>query len=118
VNDASTIIYEEVGENANIIFGAVIDENLKDEIMVTVIATGFNQAARKPAPKRVNTIRLDSKNLEKPAFVRHGKITEQQQLNFEPQKEKAKEGTFDFEDDFPTEPDDLDIPTFLRKQMD
>jgi len=41
VTEASNIITEEVDPDANIIFGAVIDENLDDEIRVTVIATGF-----------------------------------------------------------------------------
>lgn len=117
VNDASTIIYEEVGENANIIFGAVIDENMKDEIMVTVIATGFNQAAHRPAPKRATTIKLDPTQLEKPAFTRREKITQQQKLDFD-QTPASKNNSFDLDDDIPQEPDDLDIPTFLRKQMD
>ncbi|MBQ9634787.1 MAG: cell division protein FtsZ [Acidaminococcaceae bacterium] len=42
VTEASNIITEAVDPEANIIFGAVIDENLDDEIRVTVIATGFN----------------------------------------------------------------------------
>ncbi len=41
VNEASNIITEAVDPNANIIFGAVIDETLEDEIRITVIATGF-----------------------------------------------------------------------------
>ena len=42
LNDASSIIYEEAGENANVILGCVIDKNLTDEVRVTVIATGLN----------------------------------------------------------------------------
>jgi cell division protein FtsZ len=42
IDQAAMLIYDEVGDDANIIFGAVIDENLNDEIRVTVIATGFN----------------------------------------------------------------------------
>jgi cell division protein FtsZ len=41
VNEASTIIQEEAHEDANIIFGAVIDEEMGDKVRVTVIATGF-----------------------------------------------------------------------------
>jgi cell division protein FtsZ len=41
VNEAATLIQEEAHEDANIIFGAVIDENVRDELRVTVIATGF-----------------------------------------------------------------------------
>lgn len=41
VNEASTLITEAASEDAEIIFGAVIDPNLQDEVRVTVIATGF-----------------------------------------------------------------------------
>lgn len=44
VNEASEIIAEAADPEANIIFGAVIDESLKEEVRVTVIATGFDQA--------------------------------------------------------------------------
>lgn len=43
VNEASEIIAEAADPEANIIFGAVIDESLKEEVRVTVIATGFDQ---------------------------------------------------------------------------
>jgi cell division protein FtsZ len=45
VNEASSLITEEADDDAEIIFGSVIDENLKDEVRVTVIATGFNPVA-------------------------------------------------------------------------
>lgn len=48
VNAAAEIIYEAVDPNANIIFGAVIDNNLQGEIRITVIATGFATAAQAP----------------------------------------------------------------------
>ena len=41
-NEACEIIFEEAGKDANVIFGAVIDPNMGDEMNVTVIATGFN----------------------------------------------------------------------------
>ncbi len=44
VNDASTIIQNAAHEDANIIFGAVLDENMGDDIKITVIATGFRDA--------------------------------------------------------------------------
>ena len=43
VNAASSIIRESADEDANIIFGAVIDENMRDEMKITVIATGFDR---------------------------------------------------------------------------
>jgi cell division protein FtsZ len=52
VNDASTLIQEEAHEDANIIFGAVIDESMGDEIRITVIATGFGPQAAAVEPVR------------------------------------------------------------------
>src|SRR5271168_1681166 len=46
VNEASTIIQSAAHEDANIIFGAVLDEKMKDEVKITVIATGFKDATR------------------------------------------------------------------------
>jgi len=43
INEASKIIQEEAHEDANILFGAVIDDNMQGNIRVTVIATGFNK---------------------------------------------------------------------------
>lgn len=42
VDEAANLIFEEVGDQANIIMGAVIDETMGDELRVTVIATGFH----------------------------------------------------------------------------
>ena len=47
VNEASTIIQTAAHEDANIIFGAVLDDRMKDEVKITVIATGFKQTARR-----------------------------------------------------------------------
>jgi cell division protein FtsZ len=46
VNEASTIIQNAAHEDANIIFGAVLDEKMKDEVKITVIATGFKETIR------------------------------------------------------------------------
>jgi len=78
VNEAAEVIYNAVDPDANIIFGAVIDEKLQDEVIVTVIATGF-----KPQPKkerealpfiRPRTVRsssgINKENIELPPFMR------------------------------------------------
>ncbi|MBI4211718.1 MAG: cell division protein FtsZ [Deltaproteobacteria bacterium] len=61
ISEASKIIQEEAHEEANILFGAVIDETLKGSMRVTVIATGFNKpmhrtvrSAPQPQPTRVS----------------------------------------------------------------
>jgi cell division protein FtsZ len=56
VNDAATLIQEEAHEDANIIFGAVIDEAMGEELRVTVIATGFGEEAARPAEEEKVTM--------------------------------------------------------------
>jgi cell division protein FtsZ len=56
VSDASTIVQEAADEDANIIFGAVVDPNLKGKVKITVIATGFDPAANmRPASSAAQT---------------------------------------------------------------
>src|SRR5438477_7154319 len=43
VSEASNIIHDAADTDANIIFGAVLDERMKDEVKITVIATGFDR---------------------------------------------------------------------------
>jgi cell division protein FtsZ len=63
VHEANTIIVESAGEEANVIFGAVIDPNMGDDIRITVIATGFGK--NEPAPLRLfeSEILLPSRHL-------------------------------------------------------
>ena len=56
VTEAATLIQEEADEEANIIFGAVIDETLGDELRITVIATGFGEEEVLPATDRWKAI--------------------------------------------------------------
>lgn len=66
VDAAATLIQESAHEDANIIFGAVIDEQMGDEIRITVIATGFGQAAQvEPEPVRAKSEPV----AERPAFL-------------------------------------------------
>jgi cell division protein FtsZ len=51
VNEAASLIQEEAHEDANIIFGAVIDDQLSEEIRVTVIATGFGDLETRYTPR-------------------------------------------------------------------
>ena len=59
MNEAATLIQEEADEDANIIFGAVIDESMGDEVRITVIATGFGESASRPAPIRAARARIE-----------------------------------------------------------
>jgi len=82
IDEATQIIHEAAGEEANVILGAVIDENMNDDIMVTVIATGFNRRPVVTIPLRTNrparvmdripTGVEDLQKLDEPAFIRRG----------------------------------------------
>ena len=73
VSEASNIIHDAADSDANIIFGAVLDESMKDEVKITVIATGFDRRAE---PANVTAATVASKlashgpDLEIPAFLR------------------------------------------------
>lgn len=75
VNEAAEIIAEMVDPNANIIFGAVIDETLEDEVRITVIATGFDAEAKAQSlPENVRpfpTPAFDQDDLDVPTFLRN-----------------------------------------------
>ncbi|OPY82716.1 MAG: Cell division protein FtsZ [Smithella sp. PtaU1.Bin162] len=107
VNEASSLIQSEAHEDANIIFGTVIDKNMGDEIRITVIATGFEDIMKKKqAPANVthlSSFRLE--DLTTPAFLRKEKATG-----------SANVVTVGVNDDIDNI--DIEIPTFLRRQAD
>jgi len=70
VNEAAEIIAQAVDPEANIIFGAVIDETLNDEVRVTVIATGFNQQPVRPRSELEIRPFTSHDDLDIPAFLR------------------------------------------------
>lgn len=97
VNEAAAIIKETAHPDVNLIFGAVIDPNMKDQVRITVIATGFERAS---AIKR---------SIEVPATeVREN--TERRET-----VQVARTATKEFQPR-PFNTDDLDIPTFLRNR--
>lgn len=76
VNEAAEIVAEAADPEANIIFGAVIDDNLKDEVRVTVIATGFDSRPKSSGREKLPLEQIDLKSfaaeddLDIPAFLR------------------------------------------------
>jgi cell division protein FtsZ len=60
VNEASSLIQNAAHEDANIIFGSVIDPNLSDEVRITVIATGFDRSAKLATPPEPPTTKRPS----------------------------------------------------------
>jgi len=123
VNEAATMIQEEAHDDANIIFGAVIDERMKDEIRVTVIATGFGEKEERRQPinslaaaaaagirgKKVVHLGTIVDDLEAPTWQRRKASSEEA----EPVPLEKAAVQFSKEDD-----ERFDIPTFLRRQMD
>ena len=83
VNEAAELVAQAAHPDANIIFGAVIDENLEDEVRITVIATGFEQVnAASTTESRRGSNRLNDSifnsdlqedNLVIPTFLRRGR---------------------------------------------
>ncbi len=129
VNEAASMIQEEAHDDANIIFGAVIDESLTDEIRITVIATGFGEEKeeRKPAPSPLASVANLANATKKDKKVVHlGTIVDDLDT---PTWQRKKSGSdevetvtlnknnFDFNASSEDE-DKYDIPTFLRRQMD
>ncbi len=109
VNEASVLIQKEAHEDANIIFGAVIDEKMEEEIRVTVIATGFGRMEERMLPhlKKVSPISFSLRdNLEVPTYLRR-------------EREKSQEVKPEGIDELSSyDEEQYDIPTFLRKQAD
>ena len=127
-NEATSIIFEEAGISANIIFGAVIDPELKDEIRVTVIATGFNipkiisreseDLHGRPGMKTVETppTRQLQDEVNKPLHAQKENIEKVERVNSESKKPVM---TFDDTDEKPIiYGNDLKIPAFIRRQHD
>jgi len=121
------MIQEEAHDDANIIFGAVIDESLTDEIRITVIATGFGEIKdeKKPAPQP-NVASLANPMPKSRKVVHLGTIVDDLDT---PTWQRKKAGSdevetvtlsksnFEFNGN-QEEDDKYDIPTFLRRQMD
>jgi len=127
INEAAELIHQEAHDEANIIWGMVIDETMQDRVRVTVIATGFGDALNKgrtlgayqsgsyqpgtyqPAPqtlsKQVETSTYE-KRLEVPAYQRRNKDMSDTAV-----KKGAMIGAGEEEDKY-------EIPTFLRRQAD
>ena len=120
-NEATSIIFEEAGPNANIIFGAVIDPSLKDELSVTVIATGFNIPKTKSETQTVEHIESQS---FKPPKTNQLQDVENKPLHVQKDNTKIDDKdnkilTFDDTADSPViYGKDLQIPAFIRRQHD
>lgn len=105
VDEAAKIISAAADPDANIIFGATIDETMHDQIRITVVATGFDQTKQRLQQFVIQqpTPRVTSTPLTSAGSVSQPPQTEPEQAVEEPKKEEVKE-------------DDWDIPAFLRQR--
>jgi cell division protein FtsZ len=129
VNEAAAIIKETAHPDVNLIFGAVIDENMTEDIRITVIATGFEQSrVAQRRPVKTGRERLGSAPVQRPAVrpvqepvQAEDELEEatlppvQTQQPQQPPQQQARR----VEEEFTSrvyDTDDLDIPAFLRRR--
>ncbi len=124
VNEASTIIQSAGHEDANVIFGAVLDEKMKDVVKITVIATGFKTPERRErsisaAAAAISQARTASSfsHPEPPpaapapvAPAQHAPAAPQREATSLDEVRSAAKGTYG--------DDDLDVPAFIRKRSE
>jgi cell division protein FtsZ len=101
--DAMSIIQKAASDDAHIIFGTVVKEEQRDDIVVTVIATGFDNQHKAEEIIRPPFRVKREQPLEQPAYLRRKKVSNGMDF-YSPDEEYDGE--------------DLDVPTFLRKQAD
>lgn len=123
VDAAANIIQEAVGEEANVIFGAVIDEQFKDQIRVTVIATGFNQNGKKSktaiAQRKMNFIHTSIDYLDIPTYQRQTAAENDRGNGDSNDKGKGHDLELDLQEDTADlKSDNYEMPTFLRRRME
>ena len=114
MTEASDRIYNEAGDDAEIIWGTVIDDNIGEELRVTVIATGIQSEADRKKPSVSGKVRditeadlTGTNNLDEPTFIRKNKaVGEGTGAHY-----KGYRGII-------MDQDDLDIPTFMRRKAD
>ncbi len=120
VDEATGVIHESAGGDVEVIAGVVIDNNMEDEIMITVIATGFNKkaTAAQPQDRFATTMRKtgiidhipngvrDLQKLDTPTYMRRGIA-----INAMPAEETKIHP-------MESSQSDLDKPAFLRRIMD
>ncbi|MBN2566430.1 MAG: cell division protein FtsZ [Candidatus Eisenbacteria bacterium] len=136
INEAAMVINDAIGAETNMIFGAVVDDSLKDQTMITVIATGIRGAVRKaerdaPRDKKPVTMKLTPREPEVRVPVRqrtepvinaparqHPEPAVNARLRRGPEPEPEQRGVMYAKDQRRNSRRELEIPTFLRRQMD
>jgi len=105
VEEAARIVQEAAHEEANIIFGAVIDPTLQDEVRMTVIATGFTERKQETSPTKI----VDLPRAARPGAPQPGAAAAWR---------RRLAADVRAETDDPLGDADYDVPAFLRRQAD
>jgi cell division protein FtsZ len=105
VEEGARIVHEAAHEEANIIFGAVIDPSLRDEVRITVIATGFTERKQETSPTKV----VDLPRAQRPGSSAPGNAAAWRRRLAADVRAEA---------DDPLADADYDVPAFLRRQAD
>lgn len=117
INDAANIIIESIDPDAQVIFGAVINEKLTDgEIQVTVIATGFDQKDIKPPIKP-----FKSEEVKEPTLEELQKQAEAEKVKQKEEEERQKAVEVKKDEFIKTVEsdgeDEFELPTFIRNKL-
>ncbi|HPN54391.1 MAG TPA: cell division protein FtsZ [Candidatus Moranbacteria bacterium] len=133
INEAANIITESIDPNAKVIFGAVIDDQVKKgEIVITVVATGFDiEQASKEGVSLLNKFSAANKSLENHGKERDDKkkdeiedrVTFPVKKLFEPkmiieEKIQPRPASFSSSSKDDDKEDELEIPAFIRRKME
>jgi len=129
LNDASSIIYEEAGADANVILGCVLDKNLSDEVRVTVIATGLDGDHKREFESTPHAMKTDFNPLrsETEESLEDNRIPAFREAPSQSDGAESSPGFFDSADknddvssDGPvvTFGEDLDVPAFIRNRQE
>lgn len=121
VSEAAKVITSAADEEAKIIFGAVIDEKMKDQIKITVVATGFDGHGKSQKTESIKSYtpnsfikeeneKLPSLSSDSTIDRNKGKFSVFKNIPVKPALEKKAEKPVDIDDD-------LSVPAFIRKKM-
>jgi len=129
VNEASTIIQSAAHEDANIIFGAVQNEKMKEEVKITVIATGFRNDRPQRKERGVSALQSAISSPRTVSAFQPPQVAQPHRSsgvimsslptrNEAPAREHPSMATLTEAIKGNIEPDDLDVPAFIRKRAE
>jgi cell division protein FtsZ len=116
VHEASSIIQKAAHENANIIFGAVMDEAMKESVKITVIAAGFREITRKATQQRPSYMPKSLKAAAGAGSTSTSRESESRRVVPEDVQPPAAPAARPIPEVVQESANDLDVPTFLRRQ--